>query len=318
MRWYLLIFCVVVFKTDIKAQVSFNEYFNSLKKVNIDSGITLTFDEPAQLNPKNPTKLILFALPNGNTTAQTFGKKLANGDDWHFDIQHIGAQTAFIRNADKLTNYIVVYIENNLKSWPAWRRKFVSGDTRIGELVADVVERYKKYQPKVTLSSHSGGGSFIFGYINSQPQLPKFIDRIGFLDATYGYETEKHQAKLTNWLKTKNKSLQVIAYNDSVVVYNGKPLVSPTGGTWYRSQLMARDLQAEFNLKKYDLSDRMNWFNQNHLIDFSLIKNPEGKIYHTVLVEKNGFIRLLFNGTKYQDKDYQFWGDRAYQAYVLQ
>lgn len=109
-----------------------------------------------------------------------------------------------------------------------------------------------------------------------------------------------------------------MAYNDSVVVYNGKPLVSPTGGTWYRSQLMAKDLQIEFNLKKYDLPDRVNWFNKSHLIDFSLIKNPEGKIYHTVLVEKNGFIRLLFNGTTYQDKDYQFWGDRAYQQYVLQ
>ncbi|MFI5453158.1 hypothetical protein ACHMWN_13485 [Pedobacter sp. UC225_61] len=318
MRWSLLIFCVVAFKADLKAQNTFNEYFNSLKKVNIDSGITLTFDEPAQLNSKKPTKLILFALPNGNTTAQTFGKKLTDGDDWHFDIQHIGAQTAFIRSLDRHTNYIVVYIENELKSWPAWRRKFLTGDQQIGKLVEGLAKRYQEYHPKITLSSHSGGGSFIFGYINSQIQLPTYIERIGFLDATYGYETEKHQAKLTNWLKTKNKSLQVMAYNDSVVVYNGKPLVSPTGGTWYRSQLMAKDLQIEFNLKKYDLPDRVNWFNKSHLIDFSLIKNPEGKIYHTVLVEKNGFIRLLFNGTTYQDKDYQFWGDRAYQQYVLQ
>ncbi|MFD0941280.1 hypothetical protein [Pedobacter boryungensis] len=318
MRWWLLIFCVIIFKTDLKAQATFNEYFNSLKKVKIDSGVTLTFDEPAQLNPKKTTKLIVFALPNGNTTAQTFGKKLSNGDDWHFDIQHIGAQTAFIRNADQNTNYIVVYLENELKSWPAWRKKFLSGDERIGKLIEDLVKRYKDYRPKITLSSHSGGGSFIFGYINSQVEIPAYIERIGFLDATYGYEAEKHQAKLKNWLNTKNKSLQVIAYNDSVVVYNGKPLVSPTGGTWYRSQLMAKDLQSDFKLKKYDLLDRMNWFNKNHSIAFSLIKNPETKIYHTVLVEKNGFIQLIFNGTKYQDKNYLFWSDRAYEQYVLQ
>ncbi|MCK7541677.1 MAG: hypothetical protein MZV63_67720 [Marinilabiliales bacterium] len=41
--------------------------------------------------------LILYALPNGNTIEQTFGKKLHAGDDWHFDIQHIGAQTRFLR-----------------------------------------------------------------------------------------------------------------------------------------------------------------------------------------------------------------------------
>ena len=42
--------------------------------------------------------LVLYALPNGNTIEQTFGKRLHEGDDWHFDIQHIGAQTRFLRS----------------------------------------------------------------------------------------------------------------------------------------------------------------------------------------------------------------------------
>src|SRR5262249_6200466 len=33
-----------------------------------------------------PVMLIFYALPNGNTTEQTIGKKLQPGDDWHFDI----------------------------------------------------------------------------------------------------------------------------------------------------------------------------------------------------------------------------------------
>ncbi|TCC90475.1 hypothetical protein EZ428_14475 [Pedobacter frigiditerrae] len=318
MKWSLLIICLLVLKIEIKAQSSFATKLSSLKKIEIDSGVVLSIDEPSVFTLSEPTKIIVYALPNGNTTEQTFGKKLAQGDDWHFDIQHIGAQTQFIRNADQKSNYIVVYVENSLKSWPAWRRKYANSDAQIGEFVSSLMLRYKNFNPQVILSGHSGGGSFIFGYINSQAQIPTYVERIGFLDATYGYETEKHQAKLKTWLKAKNKSLQVIAYNDSVVVYNGKPLVSPTGGTWYRSKLIAKDLQSHFKLKSLDIADRLGWFDKKHRIDFKLIKNPEGKIYHTVLVEKNGFIDLVFNGTAFQDKGYKFWDDRVYTKFILQ
>lgn len=316
MRWFTIVFLLFGF-LNAYAQTKFEEHFNSLRKQAIDSGVTLTFDEPRVLNPSKPTKIIIFALPNGNTTSQTFGKNLAQGDDWHFDIQHIGAQTSFIRNADPKTNYIVVYFENNLKSWPAWRRKFATADQQIAKMVDQLVKDYKSYQPKLILSCHSGGGSLIFGYINAHIQIPTAVERIGFLDATYGYETEKHLEKLKKWLKNRNSSLQVIAYNDSVVVYNGKPLVSPTGGTWYRSKLMAKDLEMDLKLKANDFHDRLTWQNKRQSLAFSLIKNPEAKIFHTVLVEKNGFIELVLKGTALQSKNYEFWGDRAYQSYVL-
>lgn len=316
MRPCLIICLIVIFNVKLVAQVSFIEKLNQSEKLLLDSGVSLIFDEPTQIDPAKPTKIILFALPNGNTTAQSYGKKLASGDDWHFDIQHIGAQTSFIRNTDKQTNYIVIYLENTLKSWPAWRSKF-KDDGRINKMVDYIYQKYAIYNPKLSLTCHSGGGSFIFGYLNSLPQIPSYIDRIGFLDATYGYESEKHNEKLITWLKTKNKSLQVISYNDSVVVYNGKPLVSPTGGTWFRSQLMVKDLQTQFKLKKIDLVDRFNWSNRTNLIDFTLIKNPEAKIYHTVLVEKNGFIQLIFNGTNFSQKSYKFWEERAYTDFIL-
>jgi hypothetical protein len=317
MRWLKILFLIVGLNLQLSAQINFHQKFNSLIALRLDSGVNLIIDEPSELKPTNQTKIILYALPNGNTTSQTFGKQLAAGDDWHYNIQHIGAQTEFIRNADANTNYIVVYAENSLKSWPAWRKKFAKADEQIANIVADILKRYQKLKPKIVLSGHSGGGSFIFGFINSQNQIPSYIERIGFLDATYGYETEKHQAKLKNWLNTNNKFLQVIAYNDSVVVYNGKPLVSPTGGTWYRSQLMAKDLSVDFDLKKTDLPDRLNWNNKNENVAFTLIKNPDAKIFHTVLVEKNGFIDLVFRGTAYQDKNYNFWGDRVYENYIL-
>src|SRR6185436_7321314 len=71
--------------------------------------IKITIDAPATLNVKRPLWLIWYALPNGNNTAQTMGKKMLPGDDWHFDIQHIAAQTAFLRQTVKNTDIVVVY-----------------------------------------------------------------------------------------------------------------------------------------------------------------------------------------------------------------
>lgn len=318
MRWLISGICIALFNLGLKAQTDFKTKFEALKKMSIDSGVMLTFDEPAVLSRSKPTKIIVFALPNGNTTAQTFGKKPVAGDDWHVDIQHIGAQTAFIRKTDPATNYIVVYFENDLKSWPAWRRKYASADQQIGRMVDELWKKYAIYRPKLILSGHSGGGSFIFGYINAKDKLSEQVERIGFLDATYAYEPEKHQAKLNSWLKHKHSSLQVFAYNDSVVIYNGKPLVSPTGGTWYRSQLMANTLAKDFSLQKEDHSDRLEWSEPKHRIYFNLIKNPDALIYHTVLVEKNGFIDLIFKGTAFEDREYRFWADRAYSTLILE
>ena len=111
--------------------------------------VTLTFDEP-NLNEDKPTKVVLFALPNGNTTAQSFGKKLASGDDWHFDIQYIGAQTSFIRNTDQKHNYIVVYVENGLKSWPAWRRQIKNADSLVKHIVDTIRHRYQALKPTLS------------------------------------------------------------------------------------------------------------------------------------------------------------------------
>jgi len=313
MRKYFILLCFMPLIT--VAQISFEQKMKDMPVIQMANGVTLTIDEPS-INTEKPSKVVLYALPNGNTTAQTFGKKLKEGDDWHFNIQHIGAQTQFVRNTDHQYNYIIIYVENSLKSWPQWRLQTANADQLISEMVDSIYHRYQNLKPSLTLSGHSGGGSLIFGYLNAQTtSLPNYIERIGFIDATYAYETEKHQQKLASWLKQPRKSLQVIAYNDSVVVYNNKPLVSPTGGTWYRSKLMANDLQ---KLKFEETDSQLAWQNKSGNISFTLIKNPEGKIFHTVLVERNGFIDLLFKGTKLDSKNYRFWTEPVYQNFILE
>lgn len=74
-------------------------------------------------DPSQLTRIILYALPNGNTTSQTIGKKVTEGVDWHYGIQHIGAQTRRLREVIKEDNIVAVYLEAEGRSWPSWRRK---------------------------------------------------------------------------------------------------------------------------------------------------------------------------------------------------
>ena len=86
-----------------------------------EPGVRVRINAPAErlMTPRKPVRLIFYALPNGNSTEWTFGKRMGQGDDWHFDIQHIGAQTRFLRAVDTLNSYVVVYLEAENRSWGA-------------------------------------------------------------------------------------------------------------------------------------------------------------------------------------------------------
>jgi hypothetical protein len=262
------------------------------------------------------TILIVYALPNGNSTLQTMGKKMAEGDDWHFDIQHIKAQTDFVRATLKNTNVVVAYLENTYKSWPLWKTWHIDYP-QLTRQILDTINSVIPGKKDVYLNGHSGGGSFIFSFLQSVIKIPSFIKRISFLDSNYGYDSTYTQ-KLIEWLKDDRKAnLSVFAYNDSVVVYNGKPLVSPTGGTWYRSRLMISHFTKHM---KFDIvaTERLSTFiSKRKNVQFLLTPNPEGKILHTVQVEKNGFIHSVLCGTKNENKGYKYFGERAYQSLIL-
>ena len=76
---------------------------------------------------KKPLTLVFYALPNGNSIEWTMGKRMSTGDDWHFDIQHIAAQTRFIQSLQPQKEIIIIYLANELKSWPAWKKQQPDG-----------------------------------------------------------------------------------------------------------------------------------------------------------------------------------------------
>lgn len=309
-QFKIIIACfLVLVRTEMQAQS-----VSQIDSFFIHGDIKVTIDQP--LSSKKQTIVIFFALPNGNSTEQTMGKKLQPGDDWHFDIQHIRAQTRFIRKKVKDKNIVVIYLENNYKSWPSWKQKHPEFKELIPHLVdslSDIVEGKHK---SVYLNGHSGGGSFIFGYLAGVNEIPKKIERISFLDSNYGYDSS-YYPKLNSWLKNNKKAaLNVFAYNDSIALYNGKPFVSATGGTWWRGHLMLQHLRADFKFDQINTDSLVIFKSRDKRIQFYFKLNFDRGIYHTQQVELNGFIHSVLCGTRMDSRHYKYYEGRAYQNLI--
>ena len=294
-------------------------YFNEQICVfNYDPEIRIFINAPSAelFDPNKRTEIALFALPNGNTIEQTIGKKLNAGDDWHYDIQHIGAQTRFLRNQSNETNLVTVYLETAQKSWPSWRAKYPNNPELINNLVTFLKNIFSAYDPFVVLTGHSGGGSFTFGFMNNATEIPNSIERISFLDSDYNYD-DGYGLKLLNWINASPKHfLSVIAYNDSMALYNGQPVVSATGGTWYRSKMMKKYLGNYFQFTDEENDEFIKYTALNGRIKFILKQNPNRLILHTVQVELNGFIQGMVSGTANEGVGYTYYGARAYTDLV--
>jgi hypothetical protein len=282
----------------------------------IHGDIKVTIDKPADFSKHKKTIVTFFALPNGNSTEQTMGKKMIEGDDWHFDIQYIRAQTNFIRQQLKRKNFIVIYLENNYKSWPLWKQKYPGFKILIPHLVDSLSGLISKKQSDIYLNGHSGGGSFIFGYLAGVEQIPGKIKRISFLDSDYGYDSS-YYPKFKNWIEqVTGSALNVFAYNDSIALYNGKPFVSATGGTWYRSHLFLNHLQNDFPFLKSITDSLIIYKGIADKVQFFFKINTDRGIYHTQQVELNGFIHSVLCGTKFDSKKYDYYSKRAYSIFL--
>lgn len=277
--------------------------------------VTVEINSPSlkEFAPDKPVMLVLYALPNGNNIRQTVGKNLLPGDDWHYDIQHIGAQARFLRAAITDRTIVIAYLEAEMKSWPAWRRKH--GDKLLPAIVAAIKQPFASRKLEVVLTGHSGGGSFTFGYLNAIKNIPAEVKRIAFLDSNYAYETTNHLDTLTMWLKASDENhLCVLAYHDSMALLDGKPFVSEHGGTWGRSYAILQDLQPAFPFTSSTNSAGLQThIAANRRIQILLKENPEKKILHTVQVERNGFIHAMLTGTPLENHGYEYFGERAFK-----
>ncbi len=290
----------------------------SIRVLDLYPGVTATLVAPAHIDAAKPVDLIIYALPNGNSTAQTIGRKMADGVDWHFDIQHIGAQTRALRTRG-LPQAIVAYLEADTKSWPSWRqaRGYPRANARIVEIV-DQIRAAVGNPPdmKVTLTGHSGGGSFMFGFIEGQESLPLWLERIAFLDANYNFDYP-HSEKLVKWLRANPRNtLVVVAYDDRNIMLDGKKVVSDSGGTWRASSRMMNYLREPFELKADTLGDFHRY--RAPQVDFILHPNPANRILHTEMIgEMNAYMHaMLVRRPDYEMGPTLLKAERAYTQWV--
>jgi len=275
--------------------------------------------DPSSLNPEKTAHVVLYALPNGNTIEQTWGRTMIEGLDWHYDIQHIGAQTRLLRRAVPDGNLVVACLETAQKSWPAWRARHEDNGNLIAELIDSVTRPFRSFPaPSVELSSHSGGGSFIFGYLNGVDRIPDSIRRIVFLDSNYGFDTDAgHGDKLIEWLAgNREHRLVVVAYDDRNITLNGKKVVGPTGGTYRATHRMIERFRRDYELSETTRGDLVIYREPARQLEFIIHTNPENAILHTVLVEKNGFIHGHTFGTPYEGSVAEFFAPRAYSSWI--
>lgn len=275
-----------------------------IRVLDLYPGVTATLVAPAHLDMRNHVDLIIYALPNGNSTAQTIGRRLADSADWHFDIQHIGAQTRALR-ARGMGQAVVAYLEADTRSWPEWRR--VRGYDRANARIVEIVDQLRSEigNPRdmtVTLTGHSGGGSFMFGFMEGQDTLPHWLERVAFLDANYNFDY-KHGEKLVKWLRQSPKhTLVVLAYDDRNIMLDGKKVVSDSGGTWRASSRMMNYLREPFEFRQDTLGAFMRFSAPQ--IEVLLHPNPANRILHTEMIgEMNGYMHAMLVRRPDYDRD---------------
>ncbi|MDM4766630.1 hypothetical protein [Pelomonas sp. SE-A7] len=289
-------------------------------ELQVNDGVRLLYLAPPRLDPAKPTRLLAFALPNGNSIEQTLGARLEPGLDWHYDIQHVGAQWRRLRELGSSgeENLVLVLMEARGLSWPAWRRAHPQdANARIAEVVAHLADPLPG-PVRIDLMAHSGGGGLIFGLMEQAP-IPPAIDRIALLDANYNFEASAgHGRRLLDWLDgDARRQLVVIAYDDRNIQIDGKPVIGPTGGTWRASHRMLDFLAP---LRPMSLEEDADWLRRRSgdgRIAFFLHRNPDNKILHTRLVgEMNGVLLSALLGRPEGKTWQRFGGPRDYEAWV--
>jgi hypothetical protein len=275
--------------------------------------------------PAPATRIILYALPNGNTIEQTLGCRMAQGLDWHYDIQHVAGQVRLLRALWPDERIVLICAEAGGLSWPAWRRAYPDANARIVRFVEQWRARFGTPDCNVLLAGHSGGGSFLFGLLEGDGEIPAYIDRIAFLDANYSFDDATHTDKLRRWLGDDDSrrlivlayELIVLAYDDREIMLDGKKVVGPTGGTFRATERMRQAFARHFALTDTVKSPFHETTALDGRIHFFVHPNPENKILHTALVgEMNGLAHVATLGTARAGKWGRFGGPRAYNQWV--
>lgn len=279
-----------------------------VREVWMPSGVRVVASTAGSFDPKRPTRLVVCATPNGSSIEQTLGSATTPGTEWRFDIQHVAAQVRTLRAEDPGANLVLAVAEAEGLSWPAWKRSRPDGPAR----VRAVVETVRGWVPgtgvRVSLAGHSGGGSFLLGYLDGGADVPAEVERFVFLDANYSV-TDAHTDRLLGWLTADaSRRLTVVAYDDRRVTLDGKPVVGPDGGTFRATERMRSRLAGSVAFVETAAGGFVSRAALGGRLALHVHTNPDNRILHTALVgEMNGLLRGLTDGPPAGPRAYTKW-----------
>jgi hypothetical protein len=314
--YFLAILSLAAAPTPFTPAPQFNE---QTRWFTFDSGVRLYVSAPATFDPAKPNLLVIYATPNGNTIEETLGCAKGAAPNFRFDIQHVAAQIRLLRTLDHDHNIVLAMTQAPQRSWPAFRQERPDAGKIIQAVLDEAARNLPGPAPQILLAAHSGGGSFIFGYLNANPTIPPSITRIAFLDANYSYDDQaNHGNKLLAWLRADAaRHLVVIAYDDREITFEGKKVVGPTGGTFRATARMTQRFKRDLQLSETDQAPFLHTQALDGQLQFFVHKNPENKILHTALVgEMNSLLQALTLGTPLENTWGKFGGPRAYEKFV--
>lgn len=298
-------------------------FHEQVRMERLASGIRLLTNLPQVMRADRPTLVVFYATPNGNTIEQTMGSGMTADLDWHFDIQHVAAQVRALRSLDRGRNVALVCMEAEGLSWPLWRSRHDGNAEIIRRTMERVVGELPGTSVTAVVTGHSGGGSMLWGLLNSSDAVPSWVERIACLDSNYSYsDDDRHGEKLLAWLRGgTDRRLVVIAYDDREIAIEGKKVVGSTGGTWRASHRMIERFRKDVEVRESTDGDfdvfRASLTNHDACIVFLLHRNPANRILHTRLVgEMNGLLHAITIGTAHEGKWGSFGGPRAYTRWV--
>ena len=144
----------------------------------------------------------------------------------------------------------------------------------------------------VTLTGHSGGGSFMFGFIEGQDSLPSWLERIAFLDANYNFDYE-HGESWSKWLRAESAE-----HARGACVRRPQHHARRQEGRFGFRRNVAR-IVAHDELPRASRSrsrDTLGDFVRYHApqIEILLHPNPANRILHTEMIgEMNGYMHAM-------------------------
>lgn len=284
----------------------------------VSDGVRVFVMAPEEFSER-PRELIVYATPNGSTIEQTLGCRTDGTHralDRKYDLQHIAAQVRCYRESSRDRDVILAVVQAPQLSWPAYRRGDTVANDRIRHLVDTLREDLRA--DRVILSCHSGGGAFLWAWMNAHNALPDWLHRLVFLDANYSYSDEDHHGdKMIAWLRSDpSRHLIVLAYDDREITSNGRKVIDPGGGTYRATERMIRRFTKETPPEDCVHGNFLMRRFLSNQATFTVHRNPDNRILHTALVgDMNGLIYALTIGQVDSIQD-EPRGPRAFDTWI--